>query len=255
MTLMTLILSSVILVKVGLSGNQGMLAALLIGGVVCTALSMAGAFVSDLKIGYWLGTTPKKQESYKFLGTLFAAASVGVVILVLYKTYGFGPGGLEAPQASAMAAVLKPLMTGAPAPWLLYLAGVFLAIILEFIGVPPLAFALGMYLPIYLNTPLLAGGLIAHFVAKSTEKEELSKKRKDRGTLIASGFIAGGAIMGVVSAFIVFFGKQILNPDWTLMKAIGTEYWSESTGGEILGFAMFVILLIYLYWDSTRIKE
>jgi hypothetical protein len=121
--------------------------------------------------------------------------------------------------------------------------------------VPPLAFALGMYLPIYLNTPLLAGGLIAHFVAKSTEKEELSKKRKDRGTLIASGFIAGGAIMGVVSAFIVFFGKQILNPDWTLMKAIGTEYWSESTGGEILGFAMFVILLIYLYWDSTRIKE
>lgn len=255
MTLMTLILSSVILVKVGLSGNQGMLAALLIGGVVCTALSMAGAFVSDLKIGYWLGTTPKKQESYKFLGTLFAAASVGVVILVLYKTYGFGPGGLEAPQASAMAAVLKPLMTGAPAPWLLYLAGVFLAIILEFIGVPPLAFALGMYLPIYLNTPLLAGGLIAHFVAKSTEKEGLSKKRKDRGTLIASGFIAGGAIMGVVSAFIVFFGKQILNPDWTLMKAIGTEYWSESTGGEILGFAMFVILLIYLYWDSTRIKE
>ncbi|MCD6440838.1 MAG: oligopeptide transporter, OPT family [Candidatus Marinimicrobia bacterium] len=255
MTLMTLILSSVILVKVGLSGNQGMLAALIIGGVVCTALSMAGAFVSDLKIGYWLGTTPQKQESYKFLGTLFAAASVGVVILVLYKTYGFGPGGLEAPQASAMAAVLKPLMTGAPAPWLLYLAGVFLAIILEFIGVPPLAFALGMYLPIYLNTPLLAGGLIAHFVGKSTEKEELSKKRKDRGTLIASGFIAGGAIMGVVSAFIVFFGKQILNPDWTLMKAIGTEYWSESTGGEILGFAMFVMLLIYLYWDSTRIKE
>ncbi|HCL00568.1 MAG TPA: oligopeptide transporter, OPT family [Candidatus Marinimicrobia bacterium] len=255
MTLMTLILSSVILVKVGLSGNEGMLAALIIGGVVCTALSMAGAFVSDLKIGYWLGTTPKKQESYKFLGTLFAAASVGVVILVLYKTYGFGPGGLEAPQASAMAAVLKPLMTGAPAPWLLYLAGVFLAIILEFVGVPPLAFALGMYLPIYLNTPLLAGGLIAHFVGKSTEKEELSKKRKERGTLIASGFIAGGAIMGVVSAFIVFFGKQILSPDWTLMKAIGTEHWSESTGGEILGFAMFVMLLIYLYWDSTRIKE
>ncbi len=255
MTLMTLILSSVILVKVGLKGEQGMLAALIIGGVVCTALSMAGAFVSDLKIGYWLGTTPKKQESYKFLGTLFAAASVGVVILVLYKTYGFGPGGLEAPQASAMAAVLKPLMTGAPAPWLLYLAGVFLAIILELIGVPPLAFALGMYLPIHLNTPLLAGGLISHFVGKSSKNEDLVKKRKERGTLIASGFIAGGAIMGVLSAFIVFFGKQFIDQSWTLMTAIGTEHWAESSGGEIVGFVMFVILLIYLYWDSTRIKE
>jgi len=255
MTLMTLILSSVILVKVGLSGNEGMLAALIIGGVVCTALSMAGAFVSDLKIGYWLGTTPKKQESYKFLGTLFAAASVGVVILVLYRTYGFGPGGLEAPQASAMAAVLKPLMTGAPAPWLLYLAGVFLAIILELIGVPPLAFALGMYLPIYLNTPLLAGGLISHFVGKSSKSEGLVKKRKERGTLIASGFIAGGAIMGVLSAFIVFFGKQLIDQNWTLMTAIGTEHWAESSGGEIVGFLMFVMLLIYLYWDSTRIKE
>ena len=255
MTLMTLILSSVILVKVGLSGNQGMLAALIIGGVVCTALSMAGAFVSDLKIGYWLGTTPKKQEGYKFLGTLFAAASVGVVILVLYKTYGFGPGGLEAPQASAMAAVLKPLMTGAPAPWLLYLAGVFLAIILELIGVPPLAFALGMYLPIYLNTPLLAGGLISHFVGKSSKNKDLVKKRKERGTLIASGFIAGGAIMGVLSAFIVFFGKQLIDQSWTLMTAIGTERWAESSGGEIVGFLMFVMLLIYLYWDSTRIKE
>lgn len=255
MTLMTLILSSVILVKVGLKGEQGMLAALIIGGVVCTALSMAGAFVSDLKIGYWLGTTPKQQESYKFLGTLFAAASVGVVILVLYKTYGFGPGGLEAPQASAMAAVLKPLMTGAPAPWLLYLAGVFLAIILELIGVPPLAFALGMYLPIYLNTPLLAGGLISHFVGKSSKNEALVKKRKERGTLIASGFIAGGAIMGVLSAFIVFFGKQLIDQSWTLMTAIGTEHWAESAGGEIVGFFMFVMLLIYLYWDSTRIKE
>ncbi len=255
MTLMTLILSSVILVKVGLKDEQGMLAALIIGGVVCTALSMAGAFVSDLKIGYWLGTTPKKQESYKFLGTLFAAASVGVVILVLYKTYGFGPGGLEAPQASAMAAVLKPLMTGAPAPWMLYLAGVFLAIILELIGVPPLAFALGMYLPIYLNTPLLAGGLVSHFVGKSSKNEDLVKKRKERGTLIASGFIAGGAIMGVLSAFIVFFGKQLIDQSWTLMTAIGTEHWAESSGGEIVGFVMFVMLLIYLYWDSTRIKE
>ncbi|MFA4839155.1 MAG: oligopeptide transporter, OPT family [Candidatus Neomarinimicrobiota bacterium] len=255
MTLMTLIISSVILVKVGLSGNNGMLAALIIGGVVCTALSMSGAFITDLKIGYWLGTTPKKQESYKFLGTLFAAASVGIVILVLYKTYGFGPGGLEAPQASAMAAVIKPLMTGAQAPWLLYLAGGFLAIILQLMKVPPLPFALGMYLPIYLNVPLLAGGLVAHFVEKSSKDADLSKKRTERGTLIASGFIAGGAIMGVVSAFIVFAGKQLISPDWSIMQAIGTESWVESAGGEILGFVMFAALLIYMYWDSCRVKK
>ncbi len=255
MTLMTLILSSVILVKAGLSGEKGMLAALLIGGTVCTALSMAGGFITDLKIGYWLGTTPAKQEKYKFLGTLFSAASVGFVILVLYKTYGFGPGGLEAPQASAMAAVLEPLMTGSPAPWLLYMAGVFLAIILELIGIPPLAFALGMYLPIYLNTPILAGGIIAHFVSKSSDDVVVVKKRKDKGTLIASGFIAGGAIMGVLSAFIVFIGKQFINQDWSIMTAIGTEHWAESAPAEILGFIMFLALCGYLYWDAVRDTE
>ena len=254
MTLMTLIISSVILVSIGLKGNDGMLVALIIGGVVCTALSTAGAFISDLKIGYWLGTTPRTQQRWKFLGILFAAASVGAVILMLYKTYGFGPGGLEAPQASAMAAVLEPLMTGQPAPWLLYLAGIFLAIILEFVGIPPLAFALGMYLPLYLNTPILAGGLISHFVLKSTKDEKLQAARKERGTLIASGFIAGGAIMGVVAAAIVFLGKSFINDSWTIMTFIGTEHWSESAGGEILGFVMFAFLLYYLYWDSKRAK-
>jgi len=255
MTLMTLIISSVILVKVGLSGSSGMLAALIIGGVVCTALSMSGAFVTDLKIGYWLGTTPRVQERWKFLGTLFAAASVGVVILVLYETYGFGPGGLEAPQASAMAAVLEPLMSNQPAPWLAYLAGIFLAVILEFIGVPPLAFALGMYLPIHLNTPILIGGIVAHFVSKSTQDEKLATKRKEKGTLIASGFIAGGAIMGVLSAFMVFAGKQFISEDWTMMLAIGTEHWAESAPSEILGFVMFTVLCVYMYWNSTRVKE
>lgn len=259
MTLMTLILSSVILLKVGLSGEKGMLAALIIGGVVCTALSMSGAFISDLKIGYWLGTTPRTQQRYKFAGTLLAAASVGFVILVLNKTFGFGaeagPNALEAPQASAMAAVIKPLMTGAPAPWTLYIAGVFMAIILELIGVPPLAFALGMYLPIYLNTPILAGGLIAHFISKSSDNKELVKKRREKGTLIASGFIAGGAIMGVVAAFIIFFGQKIFGEGWTLIQAMGTGYWAESTGAEIVGFVMFVLLLGYLYWDSKRVRE
>jgi len=254
MTLMTLIISSLVLVAVGLKGQDGMLVALLIGSVVCTALSVAGAFITDLKIGYWLGTTPVAQQRLKFLGILLAAGSVGLVILMLYKTYGFGPGGLEAPQASAMAAVLKPLMTGQPAPWLLYLFGVIIAIILQIIGVPPLAFALGMYLPLYLNTPLLAGGLIAYLVGKSTQNEALSTARKERGTLMASGFIAGGALMGVVAAAILFLGKTFIGNDWTLLQTIGTLHWSESRGAEILGFVMVALLWVYFYWDATRAK-
>lgn len=257
MTLMTLILSSVILVRVGLSGEGGMLAALIIGGVVCTALSMAGGFITDLKIGYWLGTTPRTQERYKFLGTFFAALSVGIVILVLYKTYGFGPGGLEAPQASAMAAVLEPLMSNKPAPWLAYMAGIFVAIILEMVKVPALAFALGMYLPIHLNTPILIGGIIAYLVSTRSKDEALNTARREKGTLIASGFIAGGAIMGVISAFIIFFGKEFFHPDWTLVGIFGEVYvhWTESPGAEALGFVMFLIICIYMYWESMRAKK
>jgi len=255
MTLMTLIISSVVLMQVGLRGERGMLAALIIGGVVCTALSMAGGFITDLKIGYWLGTTPRTQERWKFLGTLAAAASVGVVMLVLNQTYGFGTTELPAPQASAMAAVIRPLMTGNPAPWLAYLAGVFLALILEMVGIPPLAFALGMYLPIELNTPILAGGLIAHFVATRSSDDEVNTARRERGTLIASGFIAGGAIMGVVAAFVNYFGKLSAGQEWTLSSAVGLAHWSESSGGEILGFAMFVVLCAYMIWDSMRTRE
>ena len=265
MTLMTLILSSVILVAIGLKGNSGILIALLIGGVVCSALSMAGGLITDFKVGYWLGTTPQNQERFKFLGVLLSAAAVGIVILVLYKTYGFGPGSpLEAPQASAMAAVLKPLMTGVPAPWLLYLAGIFVAIILEFMGIPPLAFALGMYLPLYLNTPLLAGGIIAHLVGKSTKDEKLLVERKERGTLVGSGFIAGGALFGVVAAFITFIGREVFKAgeDWSLMTVVGTELWHEGQskflgflGSEFLGFIMFALLLVFFYWYSIRVKK
>lgn len=257
MTLMTLILSSVILVRVGLSGESGMLAALIIGGVVCTALSMAGGFITDLKIGYWLGTTPRTQERFKFMGAFFASLSVGIVILVLFKTYGFGPGGLEAPQASAMAAVLEPLMSNQPAPWLAYLAGIFLAIILTILKVPALAFALGMYLPLHLNTPILIGGIIAHIVSTRSRDQELNNARRERGTLIASGFIAGGAIMGVISAFINFFGKTFIHPDWSIVVACGQSYqhWTESTSAEILGFFMFLLICIYMVWDSLRVKR
>ncbi len=259
MTLMTLILSSVILVSIGLDGSDGMLAALIIGGVVCTALSMAGGFITDLKIGYWLGTTPVTQQRWKFLGTLLASLSVGAVIFMLNQTYGFGaeagPNALEAPQASAMAAVLEPLMTGQPAPWLLYIAGVILAIVLNFIGIPPLAFALGMYLPLHLNTPILAGGIVAHLVSRSTSDEKLKAARKDKGTLIASGFIAGGAIMGVIAAAIVYVGQIITGQtDWNMIKGFGLEHWAESSSAEILGFFMFAILMTYMYYDSKKAK-
>jgi len=259
MTLMTLILSSVILVSIGLDGPEGMLAALIIGGVVCTALSMAGGFITDLKIGYWLGTTPVTQQRWKFLGTLLASLSVGAVIFMLNQTYGFGaeagPNALEAPQASAMAAVLEPLMTGQPAPWLLYIAGMILAIILNFIGIPPLAFALGMYLPLHLNTPILAGGIIAHLVSRSTSDEKLQAARKDKGTLIASGFIAGGAIMGVIAAAIVYVGQIMTGQsDWNMILGLGLEHWAESSSAEILGFFMFAILMAYMYYDSKKAK-
>ncbi len=245
MTLMTLILSSVILVSAGLSGTSGMIAALLIGGVVCTALSVAGAFITDLKIGYWLGSSPYKQERWKFLGTLVSAATVGYVILVLNETYGFtGQGALVAPQANAMAAVIQPLMANQPAPWMLYVVGALLALVLTMIGVPALAFALGMYIPLELNTPLLVGGLIAHFVSTRSKNEKLNNARRERGTLIASGFIAGGALMGVVSAFLRFKGYNWVNVEWM-----------ESHAAEMVSLVMFAAICVYMIADAMRAKE
>ncbi len=244
MTLMTLILSSLILVSVGLSGATGMTAALLIGGVVCTALSMAGGFVTDLKIGYWLGTTPKKQETWKFLGTLVAAATVAGVMIVLDKSYGFvGEGALVAPQANAMAAVIQPLMTGGQTPWMLYFCGAMLALVLTAIGVPALAFALGMFIPMELNAPLVAGGLVAWYVSTRSKDEALNKARFDRGTLIASGFIAGGALMGVVSAILKF-----ADVDWFLAD------WAASNAAEWVGLAMYMALIAYFAIHTMKAK-
>lgn len=244
MTLMTLILSSIILTSVGLKGQQGMIAALIIGGVVCTALSMAGGFITDLKIGYWLGSTPKKQEQWKFLGVLVSALTVGFVIMILNETYGFvGEGALVAPQANAMAAVIQPLMDQQPAPWTLYIVGAILAATLTMIKVPALAFALGMYIPLELNTPLLVGGLIAHYVSTRSKDEKLNNARRERGTLIASGFIAGGALMGVVSAFLRYLGYNWVDVEW-----------AESHSAELLGIAMFAVICFYMIWDSLRGK-
>lgn len=245
MTLMTLILSSVVMVSVGLKGEAGMVAALVIGGVVCTALSMAGGFITDLKIGYWIGTTPAKQQTWKFLGTLVSAATVGGVIMVLNKTYGFtGDNALVAPQANAMAAVIEPLMSGVGAPWFLYAIGAVIAILLTLFKVPALAFALGMFIPMELNAPLLVGGLISWYVSTRSKDKALNTARHEKGTLLASGFIAGGALMGVVSAGIRFAGVDILNPEWI-----------ESTGSQALGMIMYGAIIGYLIWDSMRAKK
>ena len=217
MTLMTLILASVVMAAIGLNGSSGMLAALIMGSVVCTALSVAGSFITDLKIGYWLGTTPKKQESWKFLGVLVSAATVGGVMMLLNDTYGFAPdreGHLVAPQANAMAAVIEPMMNGAGAPWLLYGIGALIAIVLDRCKIPALAFALGMFIPLQLNLPLLVGGAISWYVTTRSKNEEENKARGERGTLIASGFIAGGALMGVVSALLKFGGFDFINTAW-----------------------------------------
>jgi len=241
MTLMTLILASVILIQLGLRGPAGMVSALIIGSVVCTALSMSGGFITDLKIGYWLGATPAAQERSKLMGSLVAALAIGGVILLLSKVYGFvqtpeHPNPLAAPQANAMAAVLSAIM-GKGAPWLLYVAGIFMAIIINFLGISPLAFALGMYLPIELNTPVLVGGIISHLVIKSSKDPEVSKARKDKGTLIASGFVAGGAIMGVISALLSLIFRE------RLQTGI-----AHKPVGEILSIILFIGLCIFMYY-------
>lgn len=224
MTIMTLILTSIILVSCGLKGTAGMVAAMVIGGVVCTALSVAGAFITDLKVGYWTGTTPQKQESWKFLGVLVAAATVGGVMMILNSTYGFGEdGGLAAPQAHAMAAVIEPMMNGGNAPWLLYGIGALIAIVLTLCKVPALAFALGMFIPIDLNLPLLVGGGVSWIVSNMSKDKAVNDARNEKGTLIASGFIAGGALMGVVSAILKFANVDLMIP----ADSLWAKYWAE----------------------------
>ncbi len=242
MTLMTLILASLIMVASGLKGTAGMTAALIIGGVVCTALSVAGAFVTDLKVGYWIGSTPKTQETWKFLGTLVAAATVGGVMLVLNRTYGFtGENALVAPQANAMAAVIEPMMNGGSAPWLLYGIGAVLAIILTLFRIPALAFALGMFIPIDLNLPILAGGAIAWFVGSRGKDKETNDARKEKGTLIASGFIAGGALMGVVSAILRFAQVDL--------------FMKPSPWTEPIAIIPYLAIIGYIIWSSLKAKK
>lgn len=242
MTLMTLIVASAIFVAIGINGTSGMVAAMIIGGVVCTALSMAGGFVTDLKIGYWVGSTPKKQESWKFLGTLVSAATVGGVILLLNNVYGFtGENALVAPQANAMAGVIEPIMMGGDTPWILYMTGAILALLLNWLGVPALAFCLGMFIPLQLNTPMLLGGAISWFVSSRSKDEAVNNARRDRGTLIASGMIAGGALFGVFSALTRFAGYE---------GTVEMETWLN----QALGLIVYIGLIAYLIWDAMRAR-
>lgn len=246
MTLMTLILSSIIMVVVGLKGTGGMVAALIMGGVVCTALSSAGAFITDLKIGYWLGATPQKQETFKFLGILVSAATVGGVIMILNKAYGFTPDNADvmaAPQARAMAAVIEPLMSGQGAPWLLYGIGAVISIILTFCGISALAFALGMFIPLQLNLPLIIGGLVNWYVNSRSKDASLNQARNEKGTLLASGFIAGGALMGVVSAGMQFGGLNFANPEYL-----------SSPVSQYVALLAYTLLIVYLCRASLKVK-
>jgi putative OPT family oligopeptide transporter len=247
MTIMTLIITALVLVAVGLKGNAGMVAAMVIGGVVCTALSTAGGLITDFKIGYWVGTTPRKQEAWKFVGVAVAAATVGGVMLVLNKTYGFvGEGALVAPQANAMAAVIQPMMNGGSAPWLLYGIGAAIAILLTVFKVPALAFCLGMFIPIDLNLPLLVGGAIAWFVSTRSKDAAVNKERSERGTLIASGFIAGGALMGVVSAILKFAGVDWFLGAWNTAGAAG------SAPAEMIAILPFLCICAYMIFASMK---
>jgi putative OPT family oligopeptide transporter len=260
MTLITIILSSVILIGAGLSGEQGMAVALLIGAVVCTALSISGSFITDLKIGYWLGATPRNQERFKFAGVLISALTVGVAIYILDRAFSFQSGTLAAPQANLMAAVIKSLMSREPVTWLLYGIGASVAIVAELAKVPPLAFALGMYLPLPLTTPLLVGGFLSHLVKKSTKDAALAERRHNRGTLISSGFIAGGALMGIVLAVL-----KLTNLDrfvsWGIPLVLKEGRWVDGAPwpwfnayGEAISLAAFVLLIGFVYWDARRAK-
>ncbi len=244
MTLMTLIVASLILVAVGLKGNAGMVAALVIGGVVCTALSVAGSFITDLKIGYWIGSTPKKQEGWKFLGIAVSSVTVCAVMLVLNKTYGFtGDGALVAPQANAMAAVIQPMFSGGGAPWLLYGIGAAIALVLNFCKVPALPFALGMFIPIDLNLPLLVGGAISWYVSTRSKDAALNNARLEKGTLIASGFIAGGALMGVVSAILKFANVDLFLEGW------------NASWGEAVAIVPYLALIAYTIYASMKVSN
>jgi putative OPT family oligopeptide transporter len=253
MTLTTLIISAVVLSTLGLAGPSGMLSVLLIGGVVCTALSMTGSMVTLLKVGYWTGATPRRIQLTLIAGSIVAAVTVTAIMFVFATVYGYAPSPehpnpVAAPQANAMAAVISSVMQSGNAPWFLYGIGAVIAVVVQLLGISALAFALGMYLPIELNTPILAGAIVAWLVRRPAGNPMLARARGSRGTLIASGFIAGGAIAGVVDGMIRFGFDS-------LKRSVTYELGNDGAAGNWIGLLVFVGLGGFLWWDARRASE
>ena len=254
MTMLTIIISSTVLLQFGLSGTTGMFFVMAIAGMVCTALSVSGQTITDLKTGYWLGSTPSAQEKVKFLGVIGAAIAVGLTIVMLARVFQFGeavPGDtravLAAPQASIMQALVQTFMTGQPIAYILFVAGAMVAIAMEMLGAPALIFALGMYLPLELNTPALVGGFLSHLIAKRSERTGGARGRtmRERGVIIASGLMAGGALGGVFGAALRLF-------PWYAEERIKTPFYDNDTVSQIVSLVLFIGLCVYLWVDSTR---
>ena len=262
MTMLTLIITGVVLLRLGLRGGTGMFATMMVGGVVCTALAASGALASDLKVGHWIGATPSKQLALKFAGTAVAAVFCGVAMWVMSQaepSQSFGTAAIPAPQASAMKEILVGIFGTADAPlqWYLFALGVVLAIILRMAGVPALAFALGMYLPMELNTPVLLGGFLAYLVSRkgAGDTDQVVKVRHDRGVLLASGLMAGGAIIGVVDA-IANAAIKGATGSTEAKKAIHVlgEHTFEGVGGELAALAGLIALCVFIVTYSRRAK-
>ena len=254
MTMLTIIVSSVILLRFGISGTTGMFFVMALAGMVCTALSISGQMITDLKTGYWLGSTPAAQEKVKFYGAIAASIAVGLTIVMLARVFQFGekaPGDareiLAAPQASIMKAIVEGFMNRQPIAYFLFGTGAAIAIILEMVKVPALTFALGMYLPLELNTPALVGGIISYYVAKKSEKAggETGRTMRERAVVIASGLMAGGALGGV-------FGAALRIPKWYREDLIQTPFYGNEAVSQGVSMLFFVGLCLYLWIDSTR---
>ena len=256
MTMLTIIISSVVLLEFGLSGRTGMFFVMAIAGMVCTALSVSGQTITDLKTGYWLGSTPAAQERVKFLGVIAASAAVGLTIIMLAKTFQFGeaaPGDtrvvLASPQASIMKALVEGFMSHQPVAYVLFGAGVMIAVVMEMLQVPALTFALGMYLPLELNTPALVGGFLAHYLTKRSERVggHAGQSMRERGVIIASGLMAGGALGGVFGAALRLF-------PWYKEELVKTPFYDNEPVSQLVSAALFIALCVYL-WRGSMKKE
>lgn len=254
MTMLTIIISAVVLLRFGLSGTTGMFFVMAIAGMVCTALAVSGQAVTDLKTGYWLGSTPAAQEKVKFIGVLAAAAASGLTIVLLAQAFQFSeaaPGDartvLAAPQASIMKALVEGFMSRQPVAYILFVAGGMIAVIMEMLGVPALIFALGMYLPLELNTPALVGGFLAHFLGKRAEKQggRRGAVTRERGVIIASGLMAGGALGGVFGA-----GLRLV-PRYS-ESLIKTPFYDFEPVSQLVSAALFIGLCLYVWFGSLR---